>query len=242
MRIDRFLANSGMGSRKESSLLIKAGRVLANGKVVSSSALHINPDVDTIEVDGQRVIYKKHIYLMLNKPVGYVSANTDSLNKTVFDLVEDRYAHFDLCCVGRLDKDTEGLIFLTNDGEFAHRLMSPRYSVEKTYFVKTALPIEKEIIKAFEKGVTIEGGYTTRPARLTIISENTASLTITEGKYHQVKLMFKAVGNSVKYLKRTEVGGVKLDEKLEKGKMRELNKEETVLLKEKVGLGVGSRE
>jgi 16S rRNA pseudouridine516 synthase len=229
MRIDKMLANLGYGSRKEVKGLLKKGAVKINGEIVKDAKEHINPNQDVVSINGQEVIYKEFIYLMMNKPGGVISATEDNRDETVIDLLEMEDQVYEPFPVGRLDKDTEGLLLITNDGQLSHRLLSPKKHVPKTYFAVIEGEVTEEDIQAFRKGVTLDDGYETKPGELVILKSGLLSdieLTITEGKFHQVKRMFQAVGKRVVYLKRISMGSLKLDETLELGEYRELTDEE----------------
>lgn len=229
MRLDKMLSNMGVGTRKEVKALLKKKLVKVNEEIVKDGSKHIEPHSDMVKVSDKQIHYQKYIYLMLNKPKGYLSATTDKSSKTVIDLLDARYLHFQPFPVGRLDKDTEGLLLLTNDGDLAHQLLSPRKNVEKTYYARIDGKVTKEDVEAFHAGVNIGEGYTTKPAKLEIIKSEEISeikLTITEGKFHQVKRMFKAVGKEVTYLKRIRMGELSLDDRLAIGKYRELTETE----------------
>ncbi|MGY3775724.1 pseudouridine synthase [Helcococcus sueciensis] len=231
MRIDKYLANMGVGTRKEVKDYISKGFILINGEVVKKATQQINENEDKIEYKNQEIIYKPYIYLMLNKPQGVISATKD-YSKTVIDLLEEKYQNKDIFPVGRLDKDTEGFLLLTNDGKLAHELLSPKKKVNKKYFARVEKGLKKEDIQVFENGVYLDKeNYLTKPAKLEILSDNEAYITIQEGKYHQVKRMFHAVDNSVIYLKRISMGELSLDENLKLGEYRELTDEEINLLK-----------
>lgn len=234
MRIDKLLANRGFGSRKEVKGLLKSGAVQINGVPVKDSSTHVKVEIDKITVHGEVVEYKEFIYLMLNKPQGVISATEDYQQDTVLDLLEMEDAVYKPFPVGRLDKDTEGLLLLTNDGQLAHQLLSPKKHVPKTYMAIIEGEVTEEDVEAFRQGVTLDDGYETMPAILTISSSGLRSeieVIIEEGKYHQVKRMFEAVGKRVIYLKRTRMGPLPLDETLELGEYRELTDEEVLLLK-----------
>lgn len=234
MRLDKYLSGGGVGSRKDVKELIRSGRVCVNGAVVKSGAFHICEDDDVI-ADGAKVNYAQYIYLMLNKPKDVVSATFDTRHKTVLDLVGQQYSHYDLFPVGRLDIDTTGLLLLTNDGALAHRLTSPKHHADKVYFAKVEGAVGQSDIEAFFSGVKIDGGYMCKSADLRIVSTGSVSeveLTIREGKFHQVKRMFEAVGKKVLSLKRLSMGGVVLDKNLGEGDIRELTEEEIFILKE----------
>ncbi|MDG4656467.1 pseudouridine synthase [Ectobacillus antri] len=235
MRIDKLLANMGFGSRKEVKKLLKDGAVKIDGMPVKDAKFHVNVTEDEVTVYGEVVEYKEFIYLMMNKPQGVISATEDNMHKTVIDLLEEEDLVFEPFPVGRLDKDTEGFLLLTNDGQLAHQLLSPKKHVPKKYFAKVEGQVTEEDVEAFQKGVILDDGYETKPGVLTILHSGPLSeieLVITEGKFHQVKRMFEAVGKKVVYLKRTEMGSLKLDEELELGQYRELTEEEVALLKE----------
>lgn len=232
MRIDKYLANMGVGTRKEVKEYISKGFILLNGEVVKKPTQQVNENEDKIEYLNQEIIYKPYIYLMLNKPQGVISATKD-YSETVIDLLEEKYQNKDIFPVGRLDKDTEGFLLLTNDGKLAHELLSPKKNVNKKYFAKLEKKLKKDDIQVFENGVYLEKeNYLTKPAKLEIISDYEAFVTIQEGKYHQVKRMFHAVDNEVIFLKRISMGELSLDENLKPGEYRELTDEEINLLKD----------
>lgn len=229
MRLDKILAHMGYGSRKDVRSLIRKGHVSVNSKITRNNGLQVNAEQDVIEVNGEIVHYRKHIYIMLNKPQGVISATEDARDQTVIDLLPANLQHFEPFPVGRLDKDTEGLLLLTNDGQLAHHLTSPRRGIEKTYYAKISGEVTDADVKAFQCGVTLDDGYVTKPGQLSILKSDNISeieLTITEGKYHQVKRMFLAVNHEVIYLKRIRMGDIELDDQLELGSFRELNDEE----------------
>lgn len=229
MRIDKMLANLGYGSRKDVKKLLKDGAVVVNDQVVKDSKQHIDPNKDVVTLNGEVIEYKEFVYLMMNKPPGVISATEDNHDETVIDLLEYEDQVFEPFPVGRLDKDTEGLLLITNDGQLSHRLLSPKKHVPKTYFAVIEGIVTEEDGVAFQKGVTLDDGYVTKPAELTILKSGMTSdieLTITEGKFHQVKRMFEAVGKRVMYLKRLSMGPLKLDETLELGEYRELTDDE----------------
>jgi len=219
----------GFGTRKEVKQLVKRGKVRVDGQVVKDSGRQVNPVSSIIEVDGQPVRYRKFVYIVMNKPPGVISASFDNRQETVVDLLPEAYAPFEVFPVGRLDKDTEGLLILTNDGKLAHELLAPNRHVPKTYFAVVEGQVTEGDVKQFEAGVVLDDGYKTRPAELVIRESGETSeieLTIHEGKFHQVKRMFQAVGKEVKYLKRLAMGGLQLDPKLAPGEFRELTEEE----------------
>jgi 16S rRNA pseudouridine516 synthase len=235
MRLDKWLANSGIGSRKEVKKLLKTGAVTVNGKMTKDAKVHADPNADNVMLFDEPVEYREFIYLMMNKPNGVISATEDKRDETVIDLLDDAHKHFDPHPVGRLDKDTEGMLLLTNDGHLSHQLLSPKHHVPKTYFARIHGQVTEADIAAFKEGVTLDDGYKTKPGDLVILlsgDESEIELTITEGKFHQVKRMFQAVGKEVVYLKRLSMGALGLDEELELGEYRELTEEELNLLKE----------
>jgi 16S rRNA pseudouridine516 synthase len=229
LRLDKLLAHTGFGTRSEIKLLVKRGAVTVNDKAVKDSGMQVNPEKDRIKVDGEPVQYREFVYLMLNKPQGVVSATEDNRDRTVLDLLDEQYAHFELFPVGRLDKDTEGLLLLCNDGKLAHNLLSPRKHVPKTYYADIQGKVTDEDRAAFAQGVTLDDGYVTMPAELNILEAGEQSrieLTIKEGKFHQVKRMFEAVGKKVVFLKRLSMGTLVLDPNLPTGQYRELTEAE----------------
>lgn len=234
MRLDKMLANLGYGSRKEVKKLLRTGVVMVNGTVIRDGKHHVDPENDKVLFNGEQVIYKQFIYLMMNKPQGVISATVDDHDETVIDLLEYEDTVFNPFPAGRLDKDTEGLMLITNDGQLAHRLLSPRRNVPKTYYAIIDGEVSQNDIKAFAEGVTFDDGYVTKPGELVILKSGLRSeieLTITEGKFHQVRRMFQAVGKRVIYLKRISIGPLKLDERLQLGEYRELFSEEVDSLK-----------
>jgi len=235
MRLDKLLANMGFGSRKEVKKLIKDGGVRVNDALIKDANLHVQPEKDVITVFGEEVKYQPFIYLMMNKPKGVISATEDFKDPTVIDLLDGEYVHYEPFPVGRLDKDTVGLLLLTNDGQLAHQLLSPKKHVPKTYYAIIDGSVTEKDKELFSRGVQLDDGYVTKPAELTILKSGVRSeieLTITEGKFHQVKRMFEAIGRRVLYLKRLRMGPITLDENLEEGEFRELREEEVKLLKE----------
>lgn len=223
-RIDKILSGCGLGTRKEVKKLIKTGAVSVDGKIISSPELKVDEVNSEISVGGEAVKYRKYIYLMLNKPEGYVSATEDNLYPVVTELVPYEFEFFGVFPVGRLDIDTEGLLILTNDGKFAHNVTSPKKHVPKKYFAVTKRPVCGEDIKAFADGMNL-GDFTAMSALLETC-DGGCFVTISEGKFHQVKRMFEKVGNEVLYLKRVQIGGLKLDGSLEPGCVRELSEGE----------------
>lgn len=231
MRLDKFLKDTGFGSRKEVKILIKQKRVSVNDTLVSNEGLSINEEKDVVKVDDQIVKYVKNVYIMLNKPQGVVSATTDNIHTTVIDLIND-FKYLDLFPVGRLDIDTEGLLLITNDGALSHNLLSPKKHVDKTYFLKTNFSLSLDDMKRIEDGVYLDNELTL-PAKIEKITETEYLLTIHEGKFHQVKRMIEAVGKKVTYLKRVSFGPLILDINLPLGKYRFLTEEEILKLTKK---------
>ena len=242
MRLDKYLAEMGEGTRQEVKAFIRKGRVMVNGVPVKKPEAKVEEGKDQVTLDGRKIPYQKYLYYMLNKPAGVITATTDSRERTVLDLLgEDRRK--DLFPVGRLDKDTEGLLLITNDGPLAHRLLSPRKHVDKCYYAKVRGEVTGEDVEQFAQGLFLAGlgeekEEKTMPARLEILKTAPAAgkedpgfvseilLTIQQGKFHQVKRMFQAVGKEVLYLKRLSMGSLKLDPELAPGQYRELTKEE----------------
>ena len=228
IRLDKYLADMGVGTRTEVKRAISKGRVSVDGACVKKPETKIDTEETTVVFDGQTVGYTKKEYYMLHKPAGVISATEDAREKTVIDLIVSRKRK-DLFPVGRLDKDTEGLLLITNDGELAHRLLSPKKHVDKVYYAKIAGKVTEEDKKVFAEGVDIGEDKLTLPAKLHILKsgeESEITLTIREGKFHQVKRMFHAVGKEVVYLKRLRMGSLVLDENLKTGEYRALTDEE----------------
>ncbi|UOF92964.1 rRNA pseudouridine synthase [Fodinisporobacter ferrooxydans] len=233
MRLDKLLAHMGIGSRKDIKKLCKEDRVLVNGSAVRDSGMIVHPYMDQIVVDGDRVKYREYIYLMMNKPQGVISATEDRKFKTVIDLLHPEHQNFQPFPVGRLDIDTEGFLLLTNDGQLAHHLLSPRKHVPKTYYAKIQGQVTQTDVDSFAQGVVLEDGYHTLPGQLEIQKSDAESeilLTIYEGKFHQVKRMFAAVGKRVTFLKRIRFASLPLDESLQLGEYRELTEQELASL------------
>ena len=233
-RLDKILSNMGFGSRKDVKKIIKDGIVKVNNKIILDNKVKFYPYKDEIYVGSERLNYREYIYLMMNKPKGYVSSTDDPLSNTVIDILADEYLIFDPFPIGRLDKDTEGLLLISNDGELAHKLLSPKKGVKKTYYVEVDGYVEEKHIEVFKGGVIIDDGYKTLPASLEIILSDIISkvqLTISEGKFHQVKRMFESLDMKVIYLKRLSMGPLQLDNSLELGEYRELNEEELSLFR-----------
>ncbi len=242
-RIDKILSHNGFGSRKDIKKLLRTCEVLVNGKRIYDPGFQFSKERDTITIDGEEIDLHDNLYLMMNKPQHYVCSTKEGDHETVFDLLDDSlrtpYLQNKLHLVGRLDMDTEGLLLFTTDGELTHRLISPKSHISKTYLcglehTETAAH-QTEITTKFETGIEVgpednEQGFTCQPAQIKWIDEKTAHLTIYEGKYHQVKRMFAAVGNKIVYLKRISMGQLKLDDSLELGEYKELYESDLQLL------------
>lgn len=245
MRLDRFLANSGVGTRKEVKEILKKRKIKVNGSIIIDGSIHIDENGDVVESNEKRILYKPFVYIMMNKPDGVISATEDKEHKTVTKLLEDKYRTYSLFPVGRLDIDTEGLLILTNDGILAHNLLSPVKHVEKKYYVELKKPVSSLEIEKLENGIELENGTITKSAKVEVVKNgdtvyreftrekfpNKVYITITEGKYHQIKRMFKAVNNKVLYLKRVKMGKLELDKTLKIGEYRELTEKEIEILK-----------
>lgn len=228
-RLDKFLASQNLGSRKEVTSLIRKGTVTVNGVPVTDGARKLVPETDRVTVNGEEIRYRKFLYLMMNKPKGVLSATEDSRARTVLDLLPPELCRRGLFPAGRLDKDTTGLLIITDDGDFAHRMLSPKSHVYKLYEAVTRRPVTESDIAAFRAGVS-QGGQRFAPARLWQEERNgfqAAMVEIREGKFHQVKRMFQAVDNEVISLKRLKIGGLWLDETLSVGEARLLTEQET---------------
>lgn len=237
-RLDKVLSNFGYGTRKEIRQMVKDGAVRVGGVVVRDSGMHVDPAAESIEINGERLDYREFIYLMMNKPAGVISATFDNKLKTVLDILPEEYKCFDLFPAGRLDIDTEGLLLLTNDGQLAHEMLSPKKHVPKRYYALVDGSVNEGDVRNFKDGIVLDDGYKTMPAELEILKTGLRSeieLVLHEGKFHQVKRMFEASGKKVVYLKRIAMGGLSLDESLAPGECRELVPEEVELLTEGMG-------
>ncbi len=235
MRLDKFLTVMELGTRSSVKQIIKSGAIAVNGVICKDADFKFEENCSEVTYNGTPLQYKTFQYYMLNKPAGVVSATQDKHDRTVLDLLTD-IRKKDLFPVGRLDKDTEGLLILTNDGALAHHLLAPKKHVDKTYLVSIAHPLTKKDIEALEKGVDIGEDKKTLPAKVKIISDLQIELTIHEGKFHQVKRMLQAVSNEVLHLKRFSFGGLSLDDSLEAGDYRELSNAEITILRENAGI------
>lgn len=230
MRIDKLISETGYASRSEAAKAARKGNVTVNGEEVKDLSRHIDPEKDVVTYFGEVVEYIKNVYIMLNKPEGYVSSTDDPSGPTVIELLPERLQSWGLFPCGRLDKNTLGLVLLTNDGSAAHRMLSPKKHVEKTYFFRLKKPISQEEIATLEAGVDI-GDCVTKPCRVEMTAEQEGYITLVEGKYHQIKRMAEAVANKITYLERVAFAGIWLDTTLERGEWRYLNEEEMALIK-----------
>lgn len=229
IRLDKILAHSGYGSRKEVKELIRKGFVMVNGEIITDDDFKVDEINDEITIADSTIKYEKNIYIMLNKPDGYISATYDNHDPIVLDLIEG-YEKRNLFPVGRLDKDTVGLLLITNDGDLAHRMLSPKKHVDKTYYLKFEGELTLDKISKFQEGIILDDGYFCMPASYNRINNNEGILTIKEGKYHQVKRMLEALDCKVTYLKRISFGPLTLDENLQEGEYRFLTDEELKLI------------
>lgn len=230
-RLDKILASQGTLSRRDVKEIIKKGRVTLNGIVVRDSAVKVDLNVDTVAIDGELISLKKHIYIMMNKPQGVISASDSESDETVVDLVPDELFRKGLFPAGRLDKDTTGFVLITDDGDFAHKILSPKNHIFKTYLARLQHELSASDIETLEKGITLADGTTLKEAKVEIV-ENTETplikIMICEGKYHQVKRMFAATGNKVIELHRSKMGELELDSNLKPGECREITPEELI--------------
>lgn len=226
-RIDKLLASTGRWSRREVKLLIKEGRVLLDGLPAASPDQKIDPEASRLQVDGAELTITKYTYLMMNKPAGILSATEDARQKTILDLLPPDLQKQNLFPVGRLDKDTTGLVLLTNNGSLAHRLLSPKKHVDKTYYIRTEDPLSLDDCTAFAQGITLSDGTACLPAKLDLLDGGCEALvTLHEGKFHQIKRMIACRGTAVCQLKRLSIGTLVLDQSLKEGEFRTLTKEE----------------
>ncbi len=223
-----MLSDCQVASRRELKLILKKGEVTVNGEVIKNGAVHISPESDEVCYKGKKVTYEKYIYIMMNKPSGYISATEDRYQKTVLDIIPNEFSGYGLFPAGRLDIDTEGMLILTNDGDTAHKMLSPKKHVEKEYYARVEGKLTDDDISAFKNGLDL-GDFTSLPSKLCIVSSgdiSEAKITICEGKFHQVKRMFEKVGKTVVYLKRIRMGSLYLDDSLLLGECRKLTTEE----------------
>ena len=233
MRIDKFLSNMGVASRTESSKVARQGGILVNGAAVKKADVHIDPEKDVVTYLGRKIEYRKYTYILMNKPDGVVSATEDGRDKTVIDLLPEELRKLNLFPCGRLDKHTLGLVMLTDDGDLAHRLLSPKHHVKKKYYFESKFPLNEDEISYLEKGATLEDGYITKPSEIELFeNKKSGHITLVEGKYHQIKRMLESVNNKITYLERITFGPLVLDENLERGEWRFLTENEIKGLEE----------
>ncbi len=235
-RLDKLISSQGSYTRKQAQQLIKDGLVKVDGIIVRDRGFHIDPEVNTVTVDGKEFAVEKFVYLMLNKPKGVVSATNDRSQKTVVDLVPDELKKRNLFPAGRLDMTTTGFVLITDDGDFAHRILSPKNHIEKTYEARLAESVTEEQLDMVAQGIVLKDGTECLPAKLRVIEDGANPLVeikICEGKYHQIKRMFAAAGNGVIELKRTRMGNLDLDETLAEGECRRLTEKEVMQIAEK---------
>ncbi len=231
MRIDKFAAEQTGISRSDAKELIKRRKITVNGAPVTSTDMHVDPEKDEIIIGGKSILYRQYMYIMLNKPAGVVCATRDELSETVLELIPPELRRKGLFPAGRLDKDTEGFVFITDDGALAHKMLSPRSHVEKEYEVTLERPAEESYKELFASGMTIDGGEKCMPAQLFFTDDDhVVRLILHEGKFHQVKRMMEAAGNKVTFLRRTRIGGIELDPPLPLGGCREILHKETLKL------------
>jgi len=226
VRLDKYLSDTGLVSRREAKELIKAGRIRIDKSIAASGDIKLDPDLSIVYIDGEAVEYKKFRYIMMNKPNGVLSATEDSTQKTVIDLLPESLRKQGLFPVGRLDKDTTGLLLLTNDGVFSHSIITPKKLVPKVYRAAVTGILDETDIEAFEKGIVLGDGTECMPAKLEIERPSVGLATVYEGKYHQVKRMFASRGKHVTALQRLSIGSLKLDSSLAAGEFREISEEE----------------
>ena len=233
MRIDKFLSNMGVATRTESSKAARGGLILLNGVAIKKADVHIDPEKDVIVYCGRKIEYRKYTYILMNKPDGVVSATEDGRDKTVIDLLPEELQRLNLFPCGRLDKHTLGLVMLTDDGDLAHRLLSPKHHVKKKYYFESKFPLTDEEISYLQKGATLEDGYVTKPSEIELFEDKKSGhITLVEGKYHQIKRMLESVNNKITYLERITFGPLVLDENLARGEWRFLTENEIKGLEE----------
>lgn len=228
-RIDKIISAQTEYSRKDIKKLILQKRIKINDELVLKPDIKVNPESDKITIDGKEINVVKNIYLILNKPAGYISATEDRTQKTVLDLIDQKYSHRELFPAGRLDKDTTGMMIITDDGVFAHNILAPKKHISKTYEVEIDIPVTEEMKIGFENGIKLNDGEC-KSAKLEITGKYTATVILTEGRYHQIKRMFGCFGAKVTKLHRTAMGFLELPKDLKEGDSRELLKEELELL------------
>ena len=231
MRIDRLLSDMGLATRSEARAACKSGQVLVDGAPVRDSSAHVDPEKQTIVFRGRDITYRRYTYVMLNKPEGYVSATEDSKLPVVTELLDDELRRMELFPVGRLDRDTTGLMILTNNGPLAHRVLSPKHHVPKVYRFSAAEPMREGVEEEFRDGVTLADGYECKSAVIELDSDRMGGfITLTEGKYHQIKRMVASTHNRVVTLERITFGGIELDRNLARGEYRMLTADEIAML------------
>ena len=237
MRLDKFLSVCAVASRTESKRAVRGGEVFVNGVCARASDMTVDENRDEIFFRGERVVYRKYTYILLNKPDGYVSATDDPKEKTVLDLLPSEFKKKGLFPCGRLDKNTLGLMLLTDNGELAHRLLSPKNHVEKKYRFRSKFPVSAEDAKRFESGLTLDDGYVTKPAEIELSGEGDEGIiTLHEGKYHQIKRMLDSLGNKITYLERISFANLTLDSAPPRGEWRYLSEKECAELEKIAGL------
>ena len=230
LRLDKLISSSGTASRKEVRSLVRSGRVTVNGVPAGSADMKVDAECDDVRLDGERIVFEEHRYIMMNKPAGYVSSTDDPRDATVLELLPEEYRRFSLFPAGRLDKDAEGLLILTDDGDYCHNVISPKKNVYKKYYVRVENALDESDKAAFERGITLSDGTAFLPGKLELLSGNECYVYIREGKYHQVKRMLGYLGKPVIYLKRLSVGGLELDPEIECGEIKKLSREEAELV------------
>ena len=231
-RIDSLFSSCQILSRSEFSKAVKQKRVTVNGQLVKSSSQKVDSEIDQICLDGETVAFNKYIYIMLNKPNGVVSSTDEKNATTVIDLLPLEYKLKEIFPCGRLDKDTVGLVILTNDGVSSHKRLSPKHHAEKVYYFETVEQVLPNTVSEIEGGVTLKDGYTTKPCKIKMLTKNSGEITLTEGKYHEIKRIFGAKNNRITYLKRISFAKIKLDDNLREGESRLLTEEEIKLFTE----------
>ena len=231
-RLDKFLCDSGVGTRSQVKLILKAGRVTVDGVPVRDNSLKIDPDKQVVCLDGEALGGKRTVVLMLNKPAGYITATEDPKEPTVMELLPQSYRNLQLNPVGRLDKATEGLLLFTNDGDLLHRLISPKKEIPKIYYARHEGTASEQDVQAFAEGLVLRDGTQCLPAKLEPLGAGESLITVCEGKYHQVRRMMAARGMHVEYLERRQEGTLTLGT-LPRGQVRELTEEEIASLNEK---------
>lgn len=233
MRLDRFLSNQLGAARREAKELVKSGSVTLNGLPVRDPAVSVDPEKDLVSVRGEPVTYQEHLYLMLNKPKGVICSTEDGRHRTVLDLLPESVRRKGLFPAGRLDIDTEGFVLITDDGAFAHRILSPKRHVSKTYLAVLDSPLGEDAADRFREGIVLPDGTACLPAELTVLEqgdEPVVKVVLFEGKYHQVKRMFEVLGTRVKDLRRVKIGDLELDKTLASGEVREILHKELALI------------